>query len=285
MPTPPPPTPPPTTPEPSGERATGTGAGDRARRAVVRPPSSRLAEGEVSVGERRPVDANLARRQWEGYVGALRDAGWDVVELPPLEHHPDGVFVEDAVFVHDDLAIVTRPGADSRRGEIDGIGERFAALGFEVASIEAPATLDGGDLLDVGPIVYAGRSARTDEAGVAQLRALLAPRGVDVVEVPVSGALHLKSCLTALPDGTIVGWAPFVDDPSVFPSVRMVPEESGAHVVDLGDGRVLVAASCPRTAAEYAADGWEVVAVDLSEFEALEGCVTCLSVRLHDGID
>ncbi|WP_420452219.1 dimethylargininase [Ilumatobacter sp.] len=255
------------------------------RRAVVRRPSPRLAEGEVSTTVREPVDADRAREQWEGYVEAMRSRGWEIFELEPADDHPDGVFVEDAVFVHGELAVVTRPGARSRRGETEGLAHRFAQLGFEVAAIEAPATLDGGDLLDLGGTVYAGRSARTDAAGIDQLRALLAPAGSEVVEVPVTAALHLKSCLTALPDGTVVGWRPFVDRPDLFASIRMVPEESGAHVVDLGDGRILVAASCPRSADEYASLGYEVVAVEIGEFEKLDGCVTCLSVRLHDGID
>ncbi len=255
------------------------------RRILVRRPSPLLAAGEVSYIDRTPVDVDLALDQWRTYVDVFRRTGWDVVELPPLDEHPDGVFVEDNVFVFDDLAVLARAGVASRRAEVDGLASLLAELGLHVAQIEAPATLDGGDLLQVGSTVYGGRSARTDTAGLDQLRRFVGPWGGTVVEVPVTAALHLKSCLTALPDGTIVGYEPLVDDASVFERIRFVPEESGAHVVDLGDGRVLLAASCPTTAELYTELGFDVVTVDISEFERLEGCVTCLSVRLHDGID
>ena len=255
------------------------------RRIVVRRPSAALEHGELTHLDRSPVDPDLAMRQWEAYVDAFRDAGWSVVELDELPSHPDGVFVEDAVVVVGDLAIVTRPGAESRRGETEGLEERFRDLGYDVATIEAPATLDGGDVLTVGSTVRVGRSARTDDAGIEQLRSLLGPRGFDVVAVPVTAALHLKSCLTALPDGTIVGFEPLVDEPDSFDRLLLTPEESGAHVVDLGDGRILVAASCPSSAVLFRDRGLDVTTVDIGEFEKLEGCVTCLSVRLHDGVD
>ena len=255
------------------------------RRILVRRPSPQLADGQVSHIERSAVDVDLAGRQWEAYVDAFRSAGWSVIELPELDEHPDGVFVEDAVFVFRDVAVVARSGAESRRGETAGLAERFADLGYDVTTIEAPATLDGGDLLKVGDTVYAGRSARTNPEGIAQLRAAIEPRGATVVEVPVTKALHLKSCLTALPDGTIVGHEPVVDEPEMFDRIEMTPEESGAHVVDLGDGRILLASSCPQSADAHRRHGVEVVTVDIGEFEKLEGCVTCLSVRLHDGVD
>ena len=255
------------------------------RRIIVRRPSEVLADGELTHLDRTPVDADLALRQWEAYLDAFRGAGWSIVELDPLPSHPDGVFVEDAVVVVGDLAVVTRPGAESRRGETDGLAQRLGDLGFEVAAIEAPGTLDGGDVLKVGSTAYVGRSARTNDDGIEQFRSLLAERGVGVVTVSVTAALHLKSCLTALPDGTIVGFEPLVDEPGSFDRLLLAPEESGAHVVDLGDGRVLLAASCPSTAVLLRDRGYAVTTVDIGEFEKLEGCVTCLSVRLHDGID
>jgi dimethylargininase len=119
---------------------------------------------------------------------------------------------------------------------------------------------------------------RTNDEGIAQLRALLEPRGAWVVAVPVERVLHLKSAVTALPSGSIVGWLPNVDDPSRFPRFVEVPEEAGAHVVLLGDNRLLMAAGCPRSAELFAGLGYEPVVVDIGEFEKLEGCVTCLSV-------
>jgi dimethylargininase len=156
-------------------------------------------------------------------------------------------------------------------------------LGLDVARIEPPGTLDGGDILQVGSTVYVGRSGRTSAEGVRQLRQLLASAGQDrqVVPVPVSRVLHLKAAATALPDGTVVTF-PGLVDAAVFPAVRPVEEEPGCHVVPLGRGAVLIAASAPKTAAHLENLGFSPVVVDISEFEKLEGCVTCLSV-LHRG--
>ena len=188
-----------------------------------------------------PVDPALARTQWEGYVAAFADRGWDVVELAEAPEHPDGVFVEDALVVVDRLAILTSPGAASRRGELvsarAGVDRLVAdGLALEVAAIEPPGTLDGGDVLKVGDVLYVGRGARTNDEGIRQLAALVAPYGRRVVAVPVAKVLHLKSGVTALPDGTVVGYEPLVDDTAAFAPFLAVPEEHGTAVVDLGDG-------------------------------------------------
>ena len=249
--------------------------------ALVRRPSSRLAEGLVTHIERSPVDAGVAARQWESYVGALRDAGWKVREVPPAEDCPDGVFVEDAVVVFDDLAVVARPGALPRRPETVAVQPMVDDLGLSVERIEEPGTLDGGDVLKVGRTVYVGRGGRTNDAAIDQLAALLAPRGWTVVPVDLTKVLHLKSAVTALPDGTVIGYPPLVDDPSVFPSFCAVPEEAGSHVVLLGDDRLLMSAAAPETAALLREWGYQPVPVDIGEYEKLEGCVTCLSVRVR----
>ncbi len=148
--------------------------------------------------------------------------------------------------------------------------------------IHAPGTLDGGDILKVGRTVYIGASSRTNADGIAQLRGILEPRGWTVAEIPVSKVLHLKSGVTALPDGTVVGFEPLVDDPSLFPVFLGIPEVHGTAVVVLDRGTVLMSADAPATAAVYRERGLEVVTTPVSEFEKLEGCVTCLSVRLRD---
>jgi dimethylargininase len=250
--------------------------------ALVRAPSSRLAEGIVTHLERRPVDAALAGRQHLTYRATLEAHGWTVVEVPDAEPHPDGVFVEDTVVVADDLAVLTRPGAPSRRAEVDGARAALAGLGLRVATLPTPATLDGGDVLQVGRTVYVGRGGRTDAAGIRQLRDLLAPLGRRVVPVRLRGVLHLKSAVTALPDGTLIGRSEALDADGL-PSLRRPPEESGAHVVGLGGASVLIAASAPRTADWLDDLGFDVTVVDISMFERLEGCVTCLSVLIPDG--
>ena len=263
-------------PDPVTTRSAG---GDVRRRgtALVRPPGPRLADGIVTHVERSAVDVALAREQHAGYVAALRAAGWDVREVPPADEHPDAVFVEDTVVVVDDLAVLTHPGAPQRRGEVEGTAKAVEALGLRVARVEGDGHLDGGDVLQVGSTVYVGRGGRTDGEGIRQLRRHLAPLGRTVVPVPLRAVLHLKSAVTALPDGTLVG-LPDLLDPAPLPTLRTVEEEGGAHVVPIGDGTVLMATSAPRTRETFLDLGFDVVAVDISEFEKLEGCVTCLSV-------
>jgi dimethylargininase len=250
-------------------------------RALVRRPGPRLAEGLVTHIDRTPVDVALAMRQWDGYVQALQDEGWEILEVPPADDCPDAVFVEDTVVVYGDLAVVSRPGADQRKPETAGTEATLTALGYRIARIEPPGTLDGGDVLKHGDTVWVGLGGRTNTAGAEQLAALLEPVGARVVAVPVTRVLHLKTAVTALPDGTVVGFEPLVDDPAVWPSFLGVPEEAGAHVVLLDGSTVLMSASAPRTRAVFEARGLRVLAVDITEYEKLEGCVTCLSVRLR----
>ncbi|MER6980444.1 dimethylargininase [Streptomyces carpinensis] len=251
-------------------------------KALVRRPGPRLAEGLVTHIERETVDVELAVRQWEAYVEALRANGWETTEVEPADDCPDAVFVEDTVVVYRNVALIARPGAESRRAETAGVEEAVARLGCSVNWVWEPGTLDGGDVLKVGDTIYVGRGGRTNAAGVQQLRAVFEPLGARVVAVPVSKVLHLKSAVTALPDGTVVGHIPKVDTPSLYPCFLPVPEESGGHVVLLGGGRLLMAASAPKTAELLSDLGFEPVVVDISEFEKLEGCVTCLSVRLRE---
>ena len=257
---------------------------------LVRRPSPALADGELTHIERTPVDPELALRQWQGYVDAFAARGWTVHQVEPADEHPDGVFVEDTVVVFDDLAVLTSPGAPSRRGEVStteaAVRALPARLGLQIARIVEPGHLDGGDVLKIGRTVYVGETTRTDAEGIAQLGLLLEPRGWQVVAVPITKVLHLKSGVTALPDGTVVGYPPLVDEPQTYPEFLAVPEEHGTAVVDLGvtaggTRAVLMSADAPRTAQMYADRGLEVVCVPISEFEKLEGCVTCLSVRIR----
>ena len=246
---------------------------------LVRAPSRRLAEGIVTHIQRTPVDVALARRQHGAYADALTACDWIVQQAPPAEDCPDSVFVEDTVVVCGDLAVLARPGAPARRAEVAGVAGVLRSLGLRTAQIQEPGTLDGGDVLQAGPMVYVGRGGRTNAAGVRQLRALLAPLGRTVIAVPLRNVLHLKSAVTALPDGTFL-LAPRLVPAELFPAVRPVGEESGCHVVPLGADQVLIAASAPRTAELLDDVGFSPVVVDISEFEKLEGCVTCLSVLL-----
>lgn len=252
-----------------------------ARTLLVRRPSPLLENGELTHFERQAVDAELALQQWRSYTDAYRERGWNVVEVSPADQHPDGVFVEDAVVVFGDTAVLTSPGAASRRGEIESVAEAVQALGLTVQRIQSPGTLEGGDVLKVGTTVYVGRSSRTNDAGIRQLTAIVEPLGYSVLEVPVTKVLHLKSALTALPDGTVIGYEPLVDDPSLFHGFVPVPEEAGCAVVVLDDDTVVLSAAASGTAELLRGRGLDVVQVPVTEFEKLEGCVTCLSVRIR----
>ena len=250
--------------------------------ALVRRPSTRMADGITTHIDRVAADSDLAARQHEAYVRAVADAGWIVREVPPADDLPDCAFVEDTVVMCGDLAVLTRPGAPERRAEVAGASEAVRSLGLEVARIDSPGTLDGGDVLQVGRTVYVGRGGRTNADGIRQLRRHAAGRGRTVVPVQLHGVLHLKSAVTALPDGTFVAFDPSLFDAAPFPTMRLVPEEAGSHVVVVDDGTVLMATSAPRSAEMFDDLGFDVVTVDISEFEKREGCVTCLSVLVGD---
>ena len=249
--------------------------------ALVRPPGHRLTEGIITHQDRVPVDYSLASQQWTAYCDAMSTAGWDLVEVPGADDCPDAVFVEDTVVMYRNVAVISRPGARARRPETAAVALLLEALGCSLNHIVAPGTLDGGDVLKVDDVVYVGRGGRTNAEGIRQLRAILTPLGATVVAVPTERVLHLKSAVTALPDGSIIGYPPLVDDAAFFPRFVPVPEGSGAHVVLLGGQRLLMAADCPKTAEHLQDLGYDLTVVDISEFQKLEGCVTCLSVRLR----
>ncbi len=251
------------------------------RLAIVRRPGPRLAEGLVTFGEPAAVDLDRARAQWDCYADAMRSAGWQLVEVPSADDCPDAVFVEDAVVVYGDLAVIARPGAEQRRGEIKEVERTVRDLGYRVARISRPGTLDGGDVLKFRRTAYVGLSSRTNGAGIQQLAKHLSEFDVRIQAVPVERALHLKSAATILPDGTAIGWDPVVDDREAFESYQSMPEPAGAHTVILDATHLLMAASAPQSAELLRARGYDVSTVDISEFEKLDGCVTCLSVRLR----
>lgn len=252
------------------------------RMALVRIPASNLDEGQLTHRERVPVDTELADEQWDNYCAALVAEGWETLEVDAAPELADSVFVEDAVVLFGDLAVITSPGAESRRPEIEAVERTVRAIpGLTVQRIELPGTLDGGDVLKVDSTVYVGASSRTNAEGIRQLRNLLTPHGYSVVAVPVTKALHLKSTMTALPDGTIIGDPDLVDVPSLFPRFLPVPEPEGVAVVELSPESLLMSSAAPKTAAMLAELGYRVVTVDIGEFEKLEGCVTCLSVRVR----
>ena len=251
------------------------------RVALVRAPAKTLNKGQVTHVKRRVVRVAKAETQWAAYLTALEAEGFRTLEVEPAEAHPDSVFIEDTVVMLGQSAVIASPGAESRRGETDAVAAVVAELGLTAQPIRLPGTLDGGDVLTVGTTVYVGRSGRTNAEGIRQFRAIASELGYTVIAVPVTKALHLKSSVTALPDGTIIGHPSLVDHPELFDRYLEVPEASGVAVVVLSQSSVLIAASAPKTAALITDLGYRVLTVDISEFEKLEGSVTCLSVRIR----
>ena len=254
---------------------------DRRGTALVRRPGARLGDGLTTHIDRVPVDAALAARQWDHYVAAFHASGWSTVEVGPADELPDAPFVEDTAVVVGDLAVIARPGASERRAETAGTELVLASLGYRIERISDPATLDGGDVLELGSTFFVGVGGRTNEEGVRQLSTLVAALGITVVPVRVSRVLHLKSSLTALPDGTVLGHLPVLDQPELVPNLEPVPERNGWRVVLLGEDNLLISTSAPRTAALLERKGYRLVTVDISEFEKREASVTCLSIRLR----
>lgn len=252
--------------------------------AITRPVSDALAACQLSFVERAPIDVSRAREQHAAYEAALRAAGCEVVEAPAAHALADAVFVEDTTVVVDEVAVMTRTGAGSRRDEGATI-EPLLARHRPIARIVAPGTLDGGDVLRLGRDVYVGRAARSNDDGIAQLRAILAPFGYRVHAVRTRDCLHLKSAATEVADGTILINRDWLQDDS-FASYRAIevdPDEPhAANAVRIG-GRALHPANFPSTQRRLREAGIDVHAIDLSELQKAEGAATCCSILLAGG--
>jgi dimethylargininase len=247
--------------------------------ALLRPVSAAMARCELTHLARTRIDVALARRQHEQYAAALAGLGCQVVTLAPEPELPDSVFVEDTAIVLDEIAILTRPGATSRRPEVAAVAGALEKWRTCVV-VEAPGTLDGGDVLLIGRTLYVGRSGRSDSEGVRQLAAAVAPFGYRTVPVPVSGCLHLKSAVTQVGPDTLLINGRWVDR-GHFPGQRFIeiaPEEPhAANALRIGD-TVLHPASAPRSRERLESAGLSVLPLDLSEIEKAEGAVTCCSL-------
>lgn len=252
-------------------------------RALVRRPSPKMAEGEITHITRQEVSYPKALAQWENYVATLNELGWETIEVPAVTDCPDQVFIEDTMFVYRDLAVITRIGAEVRRPEVEAAAKTIADCGYRLAHIEDPGCLDGGDILKFGNQIWVGLTpnGRSNTAGVQQLSKHLKEFDLTVTPVVCSKILHLKSGITALYDGTIIGYPDKVDNPKIWNNFLPVPEFLGSQVLLLENNTILISASAPKTKALLEKRGYQVVAVDISEFEKMEGSVTCMSVRLR----
>lgn len=249
--------------------------------ALLREVSPSFADAIVAHGGRRP-DVDLAIEQHARYRGAIEAAGYEVEVLAGDSAYPDCVFIEDTAVIVGDIAVATRPGAESRRGEVGPVATRLGEL-REVRTIEAPGTLDGGDVMIVGGTVYVGRSARSNDAGIDQLTDMAATQGMSLVSVPVSEVLHFKSgVLPVGPDTVVV--TPGTIDETLLQGLRIVHEaEHERHrfsALPLADGTLLVTANAPDTTALLADLGLRPVPIDVSEIQAADGGLTCMSILI-----
>ncbi len=247
--------------------------------ALIRPVSPAMTRCELTHLARSPVDVALAREQHRRYVEMLASLGCRIIELAAEPELPDSVFVEDTAIVLDEIALITRPGAESRRPETLSVAatlERYRPC----AAITSPGTLDGGDVLRVGYRLFVGQSSRSNADGIRQLAAAAGPHGYEVMPVKVRGCLHLKSAVTQVGPDTLLINDDWVDR-SAWPGMRFVavaPDEPhAANALCIGDA-VVHAESGPRTRARLEAAGLRVLPVDVSEMEKAEGAVTCCSV-------
>lgn len=248
-------------------------------RALIREVSPDLARCELTYLERVPIDSERARGEHRGYAQALRALGCELQWLPSLPEHADGVFVEDTAVVLPELAVITRPGVASRRGETDTVSaalERYRKL----ARLTAPACLDGGDVLHIGRRLYVGVSGRSNAAGAGQLGAALAPHGYAVQPVAVRGCLHLKSaCSFIAPDTLLVN--PDWVEVSAFAATRVIAvdpgEPYGANTLTVA-GTTLVSTAYPRTEQRLRAAGVRCLALEVRELHKAEAALTCMSL-------
>jgi dimethylargininase len=247
--------------------------------ALTRRPSPRLESGERTHIGRDPIDLTRALAQHDAYRAALSACGVTVHRLDDADAFPDGVFIEDTAIVLDEVAVIMRPGAASRRPEVRGV-ELALQPYRKIERIVGSATLDGGDVVVAGRTIIVGRSARTTDVGIDMLRTIVKPFGYAVSGVGVHGCLHLKSGCTVLPDGRLIVNPAWIEtrDLGVFDCLVVPSDEPWGGDVAIADGTVIAAAAYQKTLRLIEREGFSVKPVDVSEFAKAEGGVTCMSL-------
>ena len=251
--------------------------------ALTRAVPPTLGECELTHLAREPIDLDRAIAQHSDYEALLRELGARVERVDPAPDHPDSVFIEDTAVVFDELAVITRPGAPSRRGEVSGVAAALAGY-RPVQPLDEPGTLDGGDVLTIGRQVFAGLTRRTNAEGIRQLAAYVEPLGYTVTAVPLDRCLHLKSAATAASDRLVI-YHPEWIDAAVFDGLECVAvpsdEAAGSNVLRVGD-TIVCPASAPGLARVLEARGLVVRTLDASELAKAEGALTCCSLIFRE---
>lgn len=247
--------------------------------AITRAVSSALAECELSFIERIPINMDKAREQHHAYEAALASLGARVVSLPEEPELPDSMFVEDPAIVLEEIAVVFPLGTETRRREAASLAKAIAEF-RKLEYVTLPGTVEGGDILQIGRKLFVGLTARTNEEGIRQLRTIVAPYGYEVITVPVTGCLHLKSAVTHLGNNVLLAnrrWfdaVPFAG----YEWIDVEPGEPHAGNALALNGSVLFPASFPLTLARIEAKGFRVLPIDIAELQKAESGLTCSSL-------
>lgn len=239
-----------------------------------------MVEGITCAGLGLP-DFDLALVQHKAYIRALESCGLSVIVLDPDDRYPDSTFIEDAALITPKCAILTNPGAPSRQGEPACISQYIQKIGRPVEFIQAPGTLDAGDVMMVGNHYYIGLSERTNKEGAAQLIRILEKYGLTGSEVTLSSVLHLKTGISYLENNTILAFGEFLEKKEFarFTVLKVEPDEAyAANSVWIND-RVIIPEGFPKTAEMIKKAGYEMIRTDVSEFRKLDGGLSCLSLR------
>jgi dimethylargininase len=243
------------------------------------PPS--IVDCELTHLTREPIAVARAAEQHTSYEKSLVALGCTIQRLPSLPDLPDSVFVEDTAVVLRELAILTRPGAPSRRAEVTSVADALR-LHRPLAFIQSPGTVDGGDVLRIGSVIYVGESTRTNAEGIRQLAQLASPHGYAVQAVKVSPCLHLKSAVSRVGDDVILLNSTWVDSSS-FPGLRQIEVHPGepfaANALLIGEN-IIYSATYDATRRRLAQEGINVHTVETDELEKAEGAVTCCSILI-----
>lgn len=250
--------------------------------AITREVCSRFNECEITHIDRAPINVKVARTEHYEYVKALMRLGCQVIELPEEPDLPDSVFVEDTAFILPEAAVITRPGADSRKPETESIVRALSPY-RPLVHITAPATMDGGDILVIGKNIYVGLSTRTTPEAVTQMQDRLDNYGYKVSGVELTGCLHLKTTVTRVNDGTLLinkNWT----DPSLFAGYDMIevdPSEPFAANCLPVMGVIVFPTAFPKTQEKLEKKGFKVATVKVDELAKAEGAVTCCSLIIE----
>ena len=248
--------------------------------AIARVPGADFASGLTTSTDTEKPDYNRIMQQHAAYVAALQDIGLDVSIMDPLTAHPDAYFVEDTAVVTPHIAVITNPGADSRKGETDSISRMLAQF-RDVRYIQAPGTVDGGDVLMVGTHFFIGISERTNQEGARQLGAILGEFGNTWVTVPVGAGLHFKSSVNYIGENTLLVTNDFEEHELLkgYEKIVVDPDENYAANTLYVNDHLIMPAGYPKTRRQLDKLKSSILELDVSEVRKMDGGLTCMSLR------